>query len=254
MGQTSGATLLRSRPSGRSRVATFGLALLCALATTGATAAEELTYLVHQPSVASAHPPMIVLLHGAGADENDLIGLWRDLPPSLLVISPRAPFHEGGGYRWYRKTGPVPRQDDLLASRKIVDLVVANAAKRFDADPTRIFLAGFSQGGVMTYEVALREPGKFRGAAALSGLMFAPEREELASAKPDLGHEAFFVGHGGADPVIPFSAATSAHATLNSLGVPTVFHAYPSMTHTIGPEELKDLAAWLAQRLADESR
>ena len=233
------------------RLAALGLALFYG---TASRAADDLTYLVHQPTVASPHPPMIVLLHGAGADENDMIGLWRDLPPSFVVISPRAPFHEGGGYRWYRKTGAVPRQDDLLASRKIVDLVVENAARRFDADPSKIFLAGFSQGGVMTYEVALREPGKFRGAAALSGLMFAPEREELAAAKPDLGREAFFVGHGEADPVIPFSAATSAHATLRSLGVPTAFHAYPGMAHTTGPEEVGDLAAWLEERLAGGSR
>ena len=156
-------------------LAALGVASLCAIAPR-AMAADDLTYLVHRPTVASPHPPMIVLLHGAGADENDMIGLWRDLPPTLVVISPRAPFHEGGGYRWYRKTGAVPRQDDLRASRKIVDLVIENAAKRFDVDPSRIFIGGFSQGGVMTYEVALREPGRFRGAAALSGLMFAPER------------------------------------------------------------------------------
>ena len=234
----------------------MGLALSCVFAVPPAKAADELTYLVHQPSAPSPHPPMIVLLHGAGANENDMIGLWRDLPPSFVVISPRAPFHDspGGGYRWYRKTGATARQDDLLASRKIVDLVVANAATRFDVDPLRIFLGGFSQGGVMTYEVALREPGKFRGAAALSGLMFAPEREELAAAKPDLGHESFFVGHGEADPVIPFSAATSAHATLTNLGVPTAFHAYPGMAHTTGPQEVRDLAAWLEERLANGSR
>ena len=193
---------------------------------------------------------MIVLLHGAGADETDMIGLWRDLPPSFVVISPRAPFHrDSGGYVWYRKTGATPRQDDLLASRKIVDLVVENAAKRFDADPSKIFIGGFSQGGVMTYEVALREPGRFRGAAALSGIMFPTVRDEIAAAKPDLGHEAFFVGHGGADPVIPFSAATSAHAALEHAGVPTAFHAYPAMAHTTGPDEVKDLAAWLEDRL-----
>ena len=54
--------------------------------------------------------------------------------------------------------------------------------------------------------------------------------------------------------MIPFSAATSAHATLTGLGVPTAFHAYPAMAHATGPEELEDLAAWLRQRLADGPR
>ncbi len=164
----------------RWRVRVIALALLCALLCPVAAAAADLTYLVHAPAEPSAHPPLIVLLHGAGADERDMIGMWRDLPQNFVVISPRAPFGGGGGYRWYRKTGASPRAGDLEISAKIVDLVVDNAAKRFDADPKRLFLGGFSQGAVMTYEVALREPGRFRGAAVLSGSLFSSEAVKLS--------------------------------------------------------------------------
>ncbi len=212
-------------------------------------AAGDLTYLVHAPAHPSPHPPLIVLLHGSGSDERDMVGLWRDLPDSFVVISPRAPFnHPGGGYVWYRKADGTPKPDDLEISRKIIDLVVENAVSRFDADPKRVFLGGFSQGAVMTYEVALREPGRFRGAAVLSGILF-PSAVATKATSSELAGASFFVAHGSADPVIPFAAATSARASLAKLGVSTDFHAYPGMAHTVGPQETRDLAAWLNDRL-----
>ncbi len=225
------------------------LALLGVAAGSGARADDGLTYLVHQPPQPSARPPLIVLLHGSGADERDMIGLWAQLPPSFVVVSPRAPFGDAAhGYRWYRDaTG----EADRAMSRKVVDLVVDNAIHRFDADLARVFVAGFSQGGVMVYEVALREPGRFRGAAVLSGSLFASERRAL-SAKTDRSHEAFFVGHGGTDDRIPLTAATAAREELTTLGVPTAFHAYPAMGHATGDAEVKDLSAWLTTRLAGE--
>ena len=229
-------------------IVTLALALFLALATP--VAAGDLTYLVHAPTEPSPHPPLIVLLHGSGADERDMIGLWHDLPATFVVISPRAPFdHAGGGYVWYRKAGATPKPGDLDVSRKIIDLVVDNAVSRFDADPKRVFLGGFSQGAVMTYEVALREPDRFRGAAVLSGILFGSATAALP-ARADLSRDSFFVAHGTADTVIPFAAATSARANLAKLGVPTVFHAYPGMGHTTGPQETSDLAAWLSERLA----
>lgn len=211
-----------------------------------AHAGGDVTMLAHAPEKPVHHPPLIVLLHGSGADERDMIGLWHDLPPDFVVISPRAPFQRpGGGYVWYRKGAT--QVSDRAVSAKIIDLIVANSIQRFDADRQRVFVAGFSQGAVMTYEVALREPGTFRGAGVLSGSLLASETKVL-SAKTDRSHEAFFVAHGTADPVIPFRATSAAKATLATLGVPTAFHAYSGMAHTIGLAETRDFSAWLAER------
>jgi phospholipase/carboxylesterase len=226
------------------------LAIVGALFAPGAIAAGDVTYLVHAPANPEPRPPLIVLLHGSGADERDMIGLWRDLPGGFVVVSPRAPFPDGGGYRWYRKVGSAPRPGDLALSRAVVDRVVANAVARFDVDPTRIFIAGFSQGAVMVYEVALREPDQFRGAAVLSGSLFASTSATL-SAATDRTHAAFFVAHGTADPRIPLGAATAAKAALARLGVPTTLHLYPGMGHEIGPAETRDLDAWLIERDAN---
>ena len=227
----------------------YALAALSAVLLTATAAASGLTYLVHEPTAGPAHPPLIVLLHGAGADERDMIGLWRQLPADFVVVSPRAPFGDaGGGYRWYRRgTG---READIAISRKIVDLVIGNAMQRFDADPQRVFIGGFSQGAAMVYEVALREPDRFRGAVVLSGSMFPSEASALPTGV-DRSREAFFIGHGTADPRIPFGAATTARAVLTRLGVPTAFHAYTGMRHETGEAEIRDLAAWLEQRRAE---
>jgi phospholipase/carboxylesterase len=212
-----------------------------------AAVAGGLTYLVHAPPTASAHPPLIVLLHGSGADERDMIGLWSQLPDTFVVVSPRAPFADsGGGYRWYRKDR---RDADIGFSRKIVDLVVENAIKRFDVDPSRVFIGGFSQGAVMTYDLALQEPGRFRGAAVLSGVLMPIDQAAL-SARTDWSRASFFIAHGTADDRIPFKAATGAQAALAAHGVPTAFHAYPGMRHAVGGAETRDLSAWLGSRLA----
>ena len=229
----------------KARSIGLAVAVLAALSTPGL--AGELTYLAHAPSEPSPNPPLIVLMHGSNANENDLIGLWQDLPSTFVVISPRAPFKGfSGGFQWYRKDGAEPRADDLAASRKIVDDILTEAVTRFKADPKRLFIGGFSQGAIMTYEIALKEPGRFRGAAVLSGILFASAVASLD--KVDRTHEAFFVAHGTADKVIPFSAATSARDSLGRLGVLVSFHAYQGMAHTVGPEETADLKAWLDER------
>ncbi len=234
------------------RAVAFGLGVLLAVAGTGgARGADGLTYLVHRPANGPAHPPLVVVLHGSGADERDMIGLWPDLPASFVVVSPRAPFPDGaGGYRWYRAGRT--READIAVSRKIVASLLDDAAKRFDADPAKLFLAGFSQGAVMVYEVALHEPGRLRGAAVLSGSLFASATAGLP-AGADRSRDDVFVAHGTADPRIPFASASAARDALARLGVPTAFHAYAGMGHAIGPAETRDLADWLAARGGTEA-
>ncbi len=220
-------------------------AALAPIAVAPAGAAGALTYLAHPADTSAGHPPLLILLHGSGADERDMIGLWPQLPRRFVVVSPRAPFRDvGGGYRWYRKgsTGA----SDIAVSRGIIDLVADQAVARFDADPQAVFVAGFSQGGVMAYEAALAEPRRFRGAAVLSGALFPSARAALAAP----GQRApFFIAHGTADARIPFGSATAARAALVAAGVPVAFHAYKGMGHGTGDAEVADLAAWLSEQL-----
>ncbi len=202
--------------------------------------------LAHPPSVASPHPPLIVLLHGAGADENDMIGLWKQLPPDFAVVSPRGPFGgAGGGWRWYRKGAT--QEADIATGRRIVDLVVDAAIKRFDADPSRVFIGGFSQGGVMTYEVALHEPGRFAGAVVMSGLLFP---SALAGDPPGPNTTPFFIAHGTSDPVIAFATAETAQMKLKAKAISVTFQPYVGMAHAVGEAEIAAIGKWLHAMLS----
>jgi phospholipase/carboxylesterase len=236
-----------------SRVALCVLLFLCTFGWPLAdVAAGDLTYLAHQPTRTSGHPPLIILLHGSGADENDMLGLWPQLPDQFVVISPRAPFADaGGGYRWYRKAAKSRSiEPDIVLSRRKIDDLVEVAVKRFGADPAQVFVAGFSQWAVMVYDIALREPGRFRGAAVLSGSLFASAQAAI-SAGADRSHESIFIGHGTGDQRIPLSAAVAAHENLEKLGLRSEFHVYRGMSHEISDAEVKDLDAWLTKRLRD---
>ena len=242
-------TRLSSWSPARNAACALGAALFALLQPVPCRA-DELTMLAHPPSVTSPHPPLIVLMHGAGADERDMIGLWKQLPLEFVVVAPRGPFGAAGsGWRWYRKG---PTQDaDLAASRKIVDLVVDGAIKRFDADPARVFIGGFSQGGVMTYEVAMHEPGRFRGAVVMSGTLF---RSALTGDPPGQQTTPFFIGQGTADKVIPYPTAVAARDTLEKRGIAVTFKPYEGMAHTTSDAEIAAVSAWLGKRLDDVAR
>jgi phospholipase/carboxylesterase len=230
--------------------AAAALALAGIFSALEAKAAGDVTYLVHTPENAQPHPPLIVLLHGAGADERDMITMWHDLPGDFVAVSPRAPFPNGGGFRWYRNAGAAPQAGDFESSRAIVDRVIDNAVSRFDVDPQRIFIAGFSQGAVMVYEITAREPGRFRGAAVLSGSLFA-STAALLSAGSSGAHTSFFVAHGTADQRVPVGAAKAGETALASHGFPVALHIYPGMGHETGAQELSDLDAWLIEHGAN---
>ena len=225
----------------------FALLIFFVAGARSAQAAElELTYLVHEPAKTSVPSPLIVLLHGSGSDENDMIGLWPQLPQNFIVVSPRAPVGDGAsGYRWYRKGNSTGA--DIRLSITAIGRLVDTAIKRFGADPQRVFLAGFSQGAVLVYHAVLRDPGRFRGAAVLSGSLYGFDAHELSPRK-DWQSASLFIAHGTADARIPFTTGKTAHAQLDRLGVPNEFHAYPGMQHETQDREIADLSAWLTTR------
>ncbi|GLK68339.1 alpha/beta hydrolase [Hansschlegelia plantiphila] len=220
------------------------LALLAGFAVSSTADADDkaaLTYAVHEPEVKSPHPPLLVLLHGQGADELDLIGLWPQLPRNFLIVSPRAPFRNAnGGYRWY---GGGDGQGVEVSARDVLSLI-GTVSKHYAVDPAEVFVGGFSQGAALSYQLGLTQPARFRGAAALSG---AIPKSAQAPAGADWSRTAFFIAHGDRDDRIPFASARSAQATLAKLHAPTAFHAYPGMGHQITDAETLDLAEWLAK-------
>jgi phospholipase/carboxylesterase len=206
---------------------------------------------LEQANPDSNNQPLVIFLHGYGSNEQDLFGIKDALPAQYNYLSVRAPMvMEEGSYQWFRKKGDGAyngETDDLKASGQVLLDFIAQAAKKYHTEPAKVYLVGFSQGAIMSYEVALRHPEAVGGIAALSGRILPVLKAEL---KPDEKRQslAIFIGHGTADKRLPFSDGTEANSLLQSISLEPEFHAYQGVGHNISDEESQDLSAWL-QRL-----
>lgn len=203
----------------------------------------------------------IIILHGLGADAND----FRSMPDyfdlravgDVHYVFPNAPVRPvtiNGGVpmrAWYDLFGThlVRREDEAGLRASAVDvqaLIDREVAAGIPA--SRIVLAGFSQGCAMALLTGLRAPQRLAGLVGLSGYLPLGDKTAAERSQANLGLP-IFLGHGRADPVVPMALGTATRDGLGELGYPVEWHDYP-MAHTILPEEIQHLQAWLLKVLA----
>ena len=202
--------------------------------------------------------PTLIALHGYGANAQDLLGLHPSLAGGrLLMICPQAPSQvEPGfyGFSWNRFTSPggvsdppPPPPPAIEGAVGGVRAFVGFALDAYPADPNRVVLLGFSQGGGMAYRCAFREPARFAGLAALSTRLppevFADEPPSAAAAALPL-----LIQHGTDDPTVGVDGGRASRDRLESLGLEPDYHEYP-MGHEVGAASANDLSAWLERVL-----
>lgn len=207
---------------------------------------------LEQTHADSRNLPLVIFLHGYGSNEEDLFGIKDQLPEQYNYLSVRAPMvMEEGRYQWFRQKGQGAyngETDDLKNSSQDLLDFITQAASKYRTAPNKVFLVGFSQGAIMSYEVALRHPQALGGIAALSGRILPVLKTELKTElKPDEKRQqlAIFIGHGTADKRLPYVDGTDANSLLQSLSLKPQFHAYPGVGHSISAAEMQDLNAWL---------
>ena len=205
-----------------------------------------LKYLVQLPSEKSAHPPVIILLHGYGSDERDLFGLRNDFPKNYLVVSARAPYPvSGAGYQWYDMNASADKRNaEVTSDRHLVRQFITQVTAKYKADTKSVYLMGFSQGAIMSYEVGLTDPELLKGIGVLSGKILPPLKP-LVKNTPALKPLRIFISHGTKDDRIPFDDGRSASDFLKGMGLKPEFHQYAGMGHTISNDVLADLMKWL---------
>lgn len=203
----------------------------------------------------------IIVLHGLGADGNDFVPIAEQLDlaaigPVRFVFphAPTRPVTVNGGHvmrAWYDILGPaIDREEDaagLHQSREALEVLIAREKSR-GIQASRIVLMGFSQGCAMSLLTGLRHAERLAGLACLSGYLplAASTAAERSAANADLP---IFQAHGTVDPVIAIERAIAARDALLALGHPVEWHAYP-MAHSVHPQEVRDLNAWLLGVLA----
>lgn len=192
--------------------------------------------------------PTLVLLHGRGTDEDDLLGLVPYLDPRLCIVSARAPFQfSSGGWTWYdlHEVGSPHAQQFDESYERLVQLL-ADVKKHYPVDPGRIFFMGFSMGAVMSYAISLTKPEEVTGVIAHSG--YVPEHSSLTFVLDKLNTSSFFVAHGTEDPVIPIQFGRRAKELLTNAKAKLEYREYP-IAHQISEESLSDLSEWLKKKL-----
>ena len=213
----------------------------------------ELIHTVYQPS-GSGPFPAVLTLHGRGANAFDLLGLAPHLCNGrFLMICPQGPLEmpigpEAVGYAWYpMSSGGPPDVEAILSSQRKLQAFLDQCLKAYPIDANKLVLLGFSQGGVMSYSLALADPQRFAALAVLSSWL---PRELLQRLKVTQAVQSLpaLVQHGSADPMIQVERAHSSVETLRGLRVPLTFREYP-MGHEISSRSLADLSAWLEEKV-----
>jgi len=186
---------------------------------------------------------LVILLHGLGADGNDLIGLapyWARLLPDAEFLSPNAPFPcdmAPYGYQWFSSQDRSPEAvlGGVRAAAPILDAFIDEALEQRGLGSGELALVGFSQGTMMSLFVGLRRAEPVAGIVGFSGRLLAPEllASELRSRPPIL------LVHGTEDPLVPYSSLAAAETTLKAAGVPVETVTSFGIGHSIDDQGLR---------------
>jgi phospholipase/carboxylesterase len=203
----------------------------------------------------------VILMHGLGADANDFISLvpelrLGDLPGVRFVFpnAPEMPVTGNNGYvmrAWYdilSFEGVNRRVDEagLKASCERIRELIARENER-GILTSKIFLAGFSQGGAMTYTAGLTHSEKLAGLIVLSGYVPSPALIDTAFSEANRDTP-IFAAHGTQDPVLPIELAIQGRDFALAHGCKLEWHTYP-MQHSVCAEEVDALRVWLGDKL-----
>jgi phospholipase/carboxylesterase len=194
---------------------------------------------------------LVVLLHGYGADGNDLIGLapvLAPLMPDVVFHAPNAPYPcEGNpfGYQWFgiSRLDPQVAAAGVRAAAPFVDAFLEETMATYGLDESKTALVGFSQGTMMALHVGLRRTKPLAGIIGFSGMLAAADAlgTEIKSRPPVL------LLHGDSDEMLPHTLTERATEALRQHGVQTAMHIAPGVGHGIDDTGLGHAARFLLE-------
>lgn len=218
--------------------------------------ALSLAHAVRLPAIganaAGERPPLLILLHGVGSNEQSMAALAPEMDPRFLVLSARSPLALGpNSFAWFHVTftaqGPVIVADEAAAGWARIAAFIDEAVATYDADPARVYLGGFSQGAIMALATLLTAPERVAGAVAMSGRLLPEVLPHVASPERLRGRPVLLV-HGELDDKLGIHFARSARATLSGFPVDLTYRELP-IGHAVTRQSLDVVAGWLAARL-----
>jgi predicted esterase/catechol 2,3-dioxygenase-like lactoylglutathione lyase family enzyme len=206
-----------------------------------------------QPKVRMRKPPMLLLLHGLGANEIDFLNMVDNFDDRFLIISLHSSFPQTGGKSaWFNmeRIGGAEYVNTVQAefSRNAILSFIPEAVRSCKVDPGQVYMMGFSQGAVIALSLLLTEPDTFSGIVAISGQILPETRSMMAPTNRFKGKPVLLM-HGLQDPIYPISFGRAASVFLASLPLTLDYHIIPDMDHIITPGCLEKARLWLSKRL-----
>jgi phospholipase/carboxylesterase len=207
------------------------------------------------PANGRAADRLVLLLHGYGADGNDLIGLggqWAELLPGALFVSPNAPSicaQNGAGYEWFPlgSDRAVSRKAGAAMARPVLIAFLETLWRRTGLGPGETWLIGFSQGAMMALNAGLSLDAPLRGIVAFSGALIPPDDFDT---RPANGTPVLLV-HGEADGVVEARMSREAARILGEAGYGVELRLFPGLAHGISPAALDAATGFIARRETD---
>ena len=214
----------------------------------------NLAHAVYEPA-GDGPFPTIFAMHGWGSSAFDLHGIAPFLAGGrFLVLCPQGPHDVQigavSGYGWYEtKPGAKPDEEKIDEAIAALRGFINEASGRYPIDRSKLVLVGFSQGGMMAYNLAMRWPDKF---AALVGIStaFPDYLFERATNRVAIAKLPTLVQHGRADEMLEMSRARKSVELLTELGAPVTFKQY-DCGHEVCADGVRDMSAFLAEKVVD---
>ena len=197
----------------------------------------------------SENPPVIIMLHGFGSDENDLFSFASELPEKYAIISLKAPIRlEPYGNAWYNiyfdnTQGKFSDDEQAIVSRELVSKCIDEVIEKYKVDSKNVTLLGFSQGTILSFAVALSYPEKVRNVIGLSGYINEGILKE-DYADNDFSELKIYTSHGSEDQVIPIEWARKTIPFLKKLNIDSEYSEFP-VGHGVAPQNFWELKEWL---------
>ena len=213
----------------------------------------NLDYNIRPSNLGLENSKVIYLIHGYGADKNDLFSFADYLPVSLTVIAIQAPYSMpfGGGAAWYSlELGPNGEHlSDVAQAKESVKMIgdfIDSSIEGYGFDKDNTFVLGFSQGAILSYSLVLNNPSKFKYVLPLSGFIMNEIMPE--SFDKDYSNLDFYSAHGTMDGVISIDRGRTVSTLLKKLNIKHIYHEFPA-AHSIAQKEFEEVISWLKERV-----
>ena len=199
----------------------------------------------YTPAQDSTSGETLIVLHGTGGNENDLIGIGQSIAPGAAILSPRGNVTENGAHRFFKRLAEGVFDPKEVRSRaEELARFIRAAITKYSLDSTRIYALGYSNGANIASSVMFIDPGLLQGAILFRPmLVFEPEKHG------DLSGSSVFISAGRMDPIVPMSSVERLVELFESSHAEVTLK-WQQAGHNLVPSEVREAADWLSQQRA----